>query len=857
MSNSDNHPAIIRLNPTQYAHVLDNNTNVTRVLIGPLTHARQDHETKVFGPAEMVLVPPRQYCVVKNPVVRDESGKAKVDPNNLQVKLQYGEEEIRLEGPPFPLYPGEQMPVGPTPLRVVPPQSALRLLALRDHTDGSEKRVAGDEWQFKGPATYVPRVEVKVVDTVHATVVQPGRALRLQARQALEDSDGKVRKAGEEWLMNKAGAYLPGVFEVVLETVEPLTLTDKRAIHLRALRTFEDEFGKQRRAGEEWLLTMEDCETHIPDVNEEIINPELPLIVLTRKQYCVVLNAWDETGKQMMGRKELRRGERSFFLKPGEELENGVIKDVAVLGDDEALLLKAVEPFSDAEGVERTPGDRWNIIGPCEYVPPVEVEVLKRYSSVPLDENEGIYVRNIKTGKVDTVIGQTYLLKPDEELWEKVLPDTVERLIQDPHGTILRDVGTKAMVKRDKTRVVTFRAPHNTAVQVYDYKEKSSRVTWGPGLVMLGPDEQFTLLSLSGGTPKEANVIKCICLRLGPDFMTDVVVVETSDHARLSIQLSYNWHFAVESNAEGASKIFQVPDFVGDTCKSMASRVRGAVAGATFDDFHKHSTTIIHAAVFGKDASGAINKTRNFSENNLVITNVDIQSVEPVDQRTRDALSYSVQQAIEITTKSQEANARHEAERQAQEAQGRLERQRLKDEVEAEKARQSLLELQAESSAVQSMGHAKAEARARAEATQIEKEAELKQAELRVEAKKIQDQWDLQQVRDRQAAEIAHQKAVNDMQVQMAKEMAQIETDRFKNQVDAIGAETIKSMAQAGPELQAKLLQGLGLKSVLITDGSSPVNLFNTANGLIGAQPAQGGGAPALPGAAEGAGFGM
>ena len=42
------------------------------------------------------------------------------------------------------------------------------------------------------------------------------------------------------------------------------------------------------------------------------------------------------------------------------------------------------------------------------------------------------------------------------------------------------------------------------------------------------------------------------------------------------------------------------------------------------------------------------------------ITSVDIQSVEPVDQRTRDALQKSVQLAIEITTNSQEATARYE-----------------------------------------------------------------------------------------------------------------------------------------------------------------------------------------------------
>ena len=50
--------------------------------------------------------------------------------------------------------------------------------------------------------------------------------------------------------------------------------------------------------------------------------------------------------------------------------------------------------------IDRKPGDRWNIRGPVEYVPPVEVEVVMKRQAIPLDENEGIYVRDIKTGKV-------------------------------------------------------------------------------------------------------------------------------------------------------------------------------------------------------------------------------------------------------------------------------------------------------------------------------------------------------------------------------------------------------------------------------------------------------------------------
>ena len=63
--------------------------------------------------------------------------------------------------------------------------------------------------------------------------------------------------------------------------------------------------------------------------------------------------------------------------------------------------------------------------------------------------------------------------------------------------------------------------------------------------------------------------------------------------------------------------------------------------------------------MFGIDDRGKVRDRFAFTANSLVITSIDIQSVEPVDQRTRDALQKSVQLAIEITTNSQEAAARY------------------------------------------------------------------------------------------------------------------------------------------------------------------------------------------------------
>jgi len=324
---------------------------------------------------------------------------------------------------------------------------------------------------------------------------------------------------------------------------------------------------------------------------------------------------------------------------------------------------------------------------------------------------------------------------------------------------------------------------------------------------------------------------------LGPDFMSDTVVVETSDHARLSLKLSYNWMFDVDKDDPTEShKIFSVRDFIGDTCKAIASRVRGAVAATSFDHFHKNSATIIKSSVFGnQDANGDFKSDRlEFTANRLFVTNIDIQSVEPIEHETRIALQRSVQLAIEISTNSQEALANHEAAREEQIAEGKLERQKIKDLALAESEKKQLVELKSKTAALKSTGQAKAEAIAGAEAALIKGKAEVKQATLKAEAAAIRAKGRLDQLKLKQQQEIDHAKALAELEVTKAKKQAEIEAQKFKNIVSAIGADTIEAIAQAGPEMQAKLLEGLGLQGFLVTDGSSPINLFNTANGLVG-----------------------
>lgn len=74
---------------------------------------------------------------------------------------------------------------------------------------------------------------------------------------------------------------------------------------------------------------------------------------------------------------------------------------------------------------------------------------------------------------------------------------------------------------------------------------------------------------------------------------------------------------------------------MGDTCSAIASKIRGEVAGINFEQFHKFSARHIRKAIFGLDKDGKINDQYIFVNNDLIVTNVDIQRVEPVDEKTK------------------------------------------------------------------------------------------------------------------------------------------------------------------------------------------------------------------------------
>jgi len=125
------------------------------------------------------------------------------------------------------------------------------------------------------------------------------------------------------------------------------------------------------------------------------------------------------------------------------------------------------------------------------------------------------------------------------------------------------------------------------------------------------------------------------------------------------------------------------------------------------------------------------------------------------------------------------------------------------------------------------MGQASAEARAQAARQEIEAISAVEQAKLATEASDILAKSQLEEIENAQKAEVAYQKALNTIEIDRARELAAIETGKFKKIVDTISKETLRAILTTAPDMQEKLLDGLGLKSFMIAGADSPLNMFS------------------------------
>ncbi|RKH11877.1 hypothetical protein D7V97_10050 [Corallococcus sp. CA053C] len=663
-----------------------------------------------------------------------------------------------------------------------------------------------------------------------------------QARVAVGDREVRV---GPKVFPLYPGEELEG--DIVPEYV----LGVSEALRLRALTAFTDarapDAPRRREAGDEWLVRGPG--RYVPDEAVTVVSLEKAR-VLKETEYCVILNPVDRaTGRVQEGRRKVVSGPDVFFLEPGEALE-GDVRRKHVLSELQGLKLQALDDLSEDEGGvphTRKAGDTWIVRGPRTYVPSEKVLIHREIAALSLGQGEGLYVRDLRSGKVSLVQGPCqFMPEAHQELHEKRLSQDAEALLglspppAAPDGKEARAPRPHSTVgeRGDRTRAIVLRIEDNTAVLINDFETNHARVEFGPAKVMLRPYEDVTVLDLSGSTPKRPRQLKVLMLRLGPDFATDLFEVATRDHARLRIKLSYKWQFDVQGDAEKDKAIFRVNDFIGYVCENLASRIRQVAAENEFETFHKNASVLIRRAIFGMDDAGHARKDRLFSENQLRIIDIDIKDIAPVDEKTalklREAIDTNIQ--IQLDASRQEAQATAELKRIRSEEEKQL--ADISSHRKSEAERQSLIELQNRNHQLETLSRAKVEAEAQLEKARVESEEALARAESDARASRIRSEAELERERLTTQMALERQQRLNDLEVERQSRLAEVEASQFRQRVEALGGgeNFVKAVAA---QAQAAVVGGLD-KVVFLPSGSN-LNLFDAMQGLLGP-----GGAPRL-----------
>ncbi len=369
-----------------------------------------------------------------------------------------------------------------------------------------------------------------------------------------------------------------------------------------------------------------------------------------RQDEYVLVRVYDDTFDPELppiGTERIVRGTESSFYVPQSGLEvvqdgDAYVRQAWRMDRGTGLHLRVVKPFVASEhdavpaGAYEAGQDVFLRGREGVFFPTESLEVVDAVAPIPLAENEGVYVRDLRTGAVRIVEGPTsFLLDPtQEELVHRAL-STEQRAL---YGVESFD------------RAPAIYVPPSTAVMIVA-KDRREVVT-GPRTRILGFEENLEVLTLSTGRPKsDAELLSTCFLQIEGNKVSDVVRVETKDHVELAILLSYRVSFV-----DDPQRWFAVKDYVGLLCDHLSSIIRGATRHIPLEQLYATGTSAVRDAVLGARSEDGGREGRRFSENQMWVYDVEVLAITILDGEVATLLNDAQRMAIvsEIARKKEE-----------------------------------------------------------------------------------------------------------------------------------------------------------------------------------------------------------
>jgi regulator of protease activity HflC (stomatin/prohibitin superfamily) len=379
-----------------------------------------------------------------------------------------------------------------------------------------------------------------------------------------------------------------------------------------------------------------------------------------REDEYLVVRVYDDGHSKPIGSELIVRGTDTSFYIPATGLEvlpnprGGYVHKARRLRKAAGLHLRVVKTFVAEQGDGIAPGryeagqDIFLAEGEGFFFPTPSVEIVGEVIALPLGEREGVYARDMATGRITTVVG------PINYLPDPTRVQVVARMLEaDRRGLY------GVPEEHDAWRALSVYVPSGFAVLVT--ARDTRQVVRGPQIRVLDYDENLEVLELSTGKPKSSeHTLKTCFLQTDGNKVSDVLRLKTADHNEVEIAVSYRVSFVGLDRAE---RWFNVKDYVGLLCDHAGSLLRAAARACSIEAFYQNSTEILRTAILGEKREGEPRTGRHFEENGMWIYDVEVLDVKILDPEVQVLIGGAQRNAIVADVTRRQELLRLETER--------------------------------------------------------------------------------------------------------------------------------------------------------------------------------------------------
>lgn len=567
-------------------------------------------------------------------------------------------------------------------------------------------------------------------------------------------------------------------------------------------------------------------------------------VVLGPKEFCILFDA-DGNPRIVRGPARVFPGPHDTFLQRGSRRR---VYDAYELAEHQALWLRIITPISRERLAKHLPpgfpleredyeaGAELVVRGrPSVFFPFIEAEVVNPITREPhvgndhdsviidaigVDPKSGIYVRDLRTGVVSMVRGETsHLVDPrsQEHVRRRVTSDQWALWVD--HAQLVKAKGADKAAEPTMVSspwALSIAVPNGEACLVAS--RHGRRVEVGPKVFLLEYEEELAPVRLSKGPSKDGHVtVTTAFLRVAGGRTADTFELESSDFVKLRVKLGFTGRFEGEPE-----RWFSVDDPVKLLADHVRAAVRAAVRELPLAKVARDASKIVKQALFGAE------RELRFEECGMVVDSCEVLKLDIVDPALAEAFSSAQRDVVKLQIADEQAARR-------------LESERLKDVIDAEEHAivRAAVTRRAESQVVDAESEHRVELtklqlryaagdveldRARAQAA-LRLREELEAAERRTaaqaERRKKEAEGDALASEAVYRVEEAHLAKVAALELERARALAEAEAIRLQ----AIQPELVGALhAAADAEVMKAAAANMNLVSLL--GGKSPQELF-------------------------------